>query len=65
MELWDVKQAAVYLGLSEQRVRQFCGQGRFGTKVGNQWIIDKADLERFAQLPRPSGRPPETREGEG
>ena len=56
-ELFDVAQAAKYLGVSHQRVRQFCGQGRLGIKVGSRWIITKADLERFAEIPRPSGIP--------
>ena len=56
MELLDVAQAAEYLGLSKARVRQFCGEGRLGQKVGSRWVIEKGDLERFAKIPRKVGR---------
>ena len=64
MKLFDVSGAAEYLSVSKQRVRQFCGAGRLGTKVGHQWIITKAELEEFAAKPRPPGVPLEKGEGE-
>ena len=57
MKLLDVTQAAEYLKVSPQRIRQFCGAGRLGQKVGNQWIITESELEEFAQKPRPPGVP--------
>lgn len=57
MELLSVKQAAEELGLSENRVREFCQEGRFGEKVGHQWIITRAELEDFKKIPRKRGNP--------
>jgi hypothetical protein len=58
MDFFDVYQAAKFLSLSHQRVRQFCGEGRLGTKVGQQWVITREELEAFSKTDRPSGRPP-------
>ena len=57
MELLTVKQVAKELGLSENRVREFCQEGRLGEKVGHQWIITRAELEEFKQIPRKRGNP--------
>ena len=57
MKLYDVNGAAEYLDVSPQRVRQFCGAGRLGQKVGHQWIITEAELAEFAQKPRLPGVP--------
>ena len=63
-ELLDIGQAAERLGLSKSRIRQLCGAGQLGEKVGSRWLIRAADLERFAQEPRPVGRPRARVEGE-
>lgn len=55
-----ITEAAARLGLSRQRVDQFIRAGRLGarrTPLG--WFIDRDDLERFARLDRPIGRPKE------
>ena len=64
-ELLDIGQAAERLGLSKSRIRQLCGAGQLGEKVGSRWLIRAADLERFAQEPRPVGRPPQSARVEG
>lgn len=48
------------LGITPQRVREFCRQGRLGRKIGRQWIISREDFERFVRedYPRKPGRPP-------
>jgi excisionase family DNA binding protein len=52
------RQAAIRLGLSPQRVSQLLRQGRIPFKVqGNSCMIKVADLERFAAIPRPVGKP--------
>jgi excisionase family DNA binding protein len=51
------EEAAEELGLTPQRVREFCQQGRLGRRVGRQWVITREELERFKQTPRPPGRP--------
>ena len=63
-ELFDVREAADHLGLKPRTVRGYCIQGRLGRKVGSRWLISSADLERFAQEPRPVGRPRARVEGE-
>ena len=55
-ELFDAKGAAKFLGVSGQRVRQFCAEGRIGTKVGSQWVFTRGELEAFKAIPRPSGQ---------
>jgi excisionase family DNA binding protein len=57
MELLTIKQVAEELGLSENRVREFCQEGRLGEKVGHQWIITRAELEDFKKIPRERGNP--------
>ena len=57
VELLDVRQVAEELGISENTVRLYCQGGRLGTKVGQQWIITRAELEAFKKKPRKPGRP--------
>jgi len=57
-ELVDVTEAARMLGLSKARIRQFCGEGRLGFKVGSRWIFTRAEIDQFASESRPLGRPP-------
>lgn len=54
------KLAAVELGLSERRVQQFCEEGRIGRRIGTDgpYFISAAELEAFAEKPRPCGRRP-------
>ncbi len=55
MKLVDTKEAAARLGVSEQRVRQFCEEGRLGRKFAGRWMITGAELRAFKL--RPKGRP--------
>jgi len=60
MEGWkgllDTKVAASRLGVSEQRIRQFCEQGRLpGRKFAGRWMITDTDLRAFKL--QPTGRP--------
>ncbi len=57
MELLSVKQAAKELGVSGNRVREFCQEGRLGEKVGRQWIITRDELDKFKKIPRKRGAP--------
>ncbi len=57
MELLSVKKVAKELGVSENRVREFCQEGRLGEKVGRQWIITRDELEAFKLIPRRRGAP--------
>jgi excisionase family DNA binding protein len=53
-----VLEAAVLLGISRQRVNQLASKGRLSheTKFGRK-LFRRADVEKFAQLDRPSGNP--------
>lgn len=56
-ELFTAEQAAEELGISVQRVKQLCAEGRMGRKVGRDWVISVEDIERNRERPGP-GRPP-------
>ncbi len=56
MNLLDTKDVAARLGVSEQRIRQFCEGGRLGRKFAGRWAITEAELRVFKL--RPTGRPP-------
>ena len=54
--LFDTKEAAAYLGVSDSRIRQLLLDGRLkGVKVGNSWGFTEATLKRYAAKP-PNGR---------
>lgn len=60
LDLVCAVEAAAILGVSRQRVAQLRDSGRFPepvaiTRSGAIWL--KADVERFAAIPRPTGRP--------
>lgn len=58
-EMMSRHEAALYLGLSDSRVRALLLQGRIpARKVGREYVIYKSDLEKFAAKPRVNGRPP-------
>lgn len=44
-------------GISPERVRQLCEQGRLGQRVGKGWIISQEDIDNFNSLNRSKGRP--------
>ena len=56
--LLTTTQAADWLGITESLVRRYCRDGRLrGQKLARDWLIEKDDLEQFAQKPRKVGRP--------
>lgn len=59
---YSVTEAAEHLGLEVSGLRRYCAEGRLGRKVGKSYIISHAELERFAAIPRPPGRPPKDSE---
>ena len=63
-ELLTVPEVAKELNRSEHRVREYCREGRLGKKVGRQWIITRAELEAFKQIPRKIGAPRKDNEEE-
>ena len=58
MRYYTTTEAAARLNLDPSRVRILCQQGRIETiKVGDVYGIAETELDRFAQLERPRGRP--------
>lgn len=58
MEFLTTKEAAEELGIAETTARLYCQEGRFGQKIGRQWLITRQEIEEFKQQRRPPGRPP-------
>jgi len=51
-------QAATQLGLTYYRVIQFIHGSRLpAVKLGRDWLIQQKDLDKFAAIPRKTGRP--------
>lgn len=58
MRYLSTTEAAAALHVDPSRVRLLCKLGRIETiKVGNTYAISEHELERFAALRRPPGRP--------
>ena len=52
------KDAAARLGIDARSVARLCKQGQIkATKHGRDYLIEEAELSRFAALTRPSHRP--------
>lgn len=58
-DLLSVQKAAEILGLSGDQVRIYCRSGSLpATRIGQIWVIKRADLDAFTAQPRRSpGRP--------
>ena len=55
-EYITVPQAAEHLGVTRARVHQFIREGRLKViRPGREYVIGRAEFERFAAIPRPSG----------
>ena len=58
MRYFTTTEAADVLNIDPSRVRLLCKLGRIETiKIGNTYGIAESELERFAALDRPPGRP--------
>lgn len=56
--LLDSSEVAEALGVSAPRVRQLAGHGALpAEKVGGSWVFRQRDVEDFASVRRPQGRP--------
>ena len=58
MKYHTTDEAAKQLKLSGVMVRRYCRQGRLGERIGRNWAISQADIDRFAAIPRKRGKPP-------
>jgi excisionase family DNA binding protein len=58
MDFLSVPQAAAELKLSEGRIRQLLYSGTLkGERIGWQWVIERAEVERYKTERRRPGRP--------
>ena len=55
IEYLTTAQAAEVLKLTPDRVAQFCQEGLLGRKIGRNWAITRAQLERFRKIARKPG----------
>lgn len=47
----SIKNASLQLGISEQRVRTLCRQGKIiAEKIGNTWIVDQENLNKYGLI---------------
>ena len=59
LDLLSVSQAAAVIGVTPARVGRFIKSGRLKTEVvDGRHILLKEEVERFASIPRPPGKPP-------
>ena len=49
--------AADYLELSVQRVKQLAAEGRIGEMIAGRYLFSRAELAAFKRRKRPSHRP--------
>lgn len=59
MDVISVTEASKILKVSTNRVREFIHQGRLKAElIGRTYVLLRSDVEAFAKIPRPDGRPP-------
>lgn len=57
--LIDTTEAARMLGFTADMVRRYCRAGRIDAHdIGGHWLIEPAEIRRFAKIPREKGWPP-------
>ena len=56
--LIDTKEAARLLGVSPDLIRRYCVAGRIAAlRIAGRWLIEPAEIRRFAKIPRQKGWP--------
>jgi len=55
--------AALYLGLSKQRLYELASAGRLGQKVGAHWLFTRAELDEYKAHPKDKGGRPKAAAG--
>ncbi|OAI54028.1 hypothetical protein AYO44_03865 [Planctomycetaceae bacterium SCGC AG-212-F19] len=62
MEYLSTQQAAEALGVNDSRIRQLVRAGLLkAEKVGRDWLIPPAEVQRLKANPLPKGRPPKAK----
>jgi hypothetical protein len=46
-KLYNAKEAAEILSLTDGRIRQICRWNAIGTKIGRDWLLSEKDLEKL------------------
>jgi hypothetical protein len=46
-KLYNCKEAAEILGLTDGRIRQICRWNSIGSKIGRDWLLTEKDLEKL------------------
>lgn len=49
-KLYNAKEAAEVLSLTDGRIRQICRWNNIGTKIGRDWLLTAKDLENLRLL---------------
>lgn len=53
---YTTEEAGEYLGMDPSMIRRYCRQDKIkAKKIGRDWLIEKAELDRFE--PQPRGNP--------
>jgi excisionase family DNA binding protein len=60
-EYLNMTEAAVYLGVTKQRVHTLAVQGRIGRQVAGHWLFTKAELDEYRSTRKPAGGRPKKR----
>ena len=68
MEYISTEEAAKFLGVGAQRVRDLCraeyekeGTGIKGKKFGASWMVDPASVQKYLARPERRGRKPKSK----
>lgn len=57
-KLCTPKEAAEILGIHESLVCRYCKSKRIPARqIGGTWVMDRSDVEKFRDRPRPAGNP--------
>jgi predicted site-specific integrase-resolvase len=59
-QMMSIEEVAKELGISTQRVREYCRAGHMGTLWQRRWVITREEFERFRRdvYTGQPGRPP-------
>jgi hypothetical protein len=49
-KLYNAKEAAEILSLTDGRIRQICRWNSIGTKIGRDWLLNAEDLKKLRVL---------------
>jgi excisionase family DNA binding protein len=53
-----IREAALTIGVGVRRLYQLIAEGKLkARKVGRDWLLTEREVDRFAKLDRPKGRP--------